>query len=288
MYKNFFIFILIIFSLNLNAATVDTVLIKSVSMDTTYKAAVILPSSYAGTTGTYPVVYLLHGAGGHFDSWLTKTPDKNFLKNLADHHEIIIVLPEGEVYSWYLDSQFDKKSQFETHIIKEVVPKIDALYKTVKDRQGRAISGYSMGGHGALYLATRHPEVFCAAGSMSGGVDMNYSKFRFSGDLTRTKQEFQRILGTSDPDSEAFRDNSVINMVDEIKKNGLAIIIDCGVDDYLLEVNRALHERLVYQNVSHDYTERPGGHTWAYWENAVSYQMLFFEKIFKNRRVSAG
>ena len=70
-------------------------------------------------------------------------------------------------------------------------------------------------------------------------------------------------------------------MVDKIKTNELALIIDCGVDDFLIEPNRELHRRLVYNKVAHEYTERPGEHTWTYWENSLPYHVLFFSRILE-------
>ena len=143
-----------------------------------------------------------------------------------------------------------------------------------------------MGGHGAIYLSTRHPDMFCAAGTMSGAMDMNYTKFRVNEDFTKSlKDRFQKLLGTSDPTSDVFISNSIVNMVDAIKKNGLSIMIDCGVDDFLIEINRELHRRLVYNGTPHDYTERPGGHTWEYWQNALPYHIVFFNNILKNNGV---
>ncbi len=77
-------------------------------------------------------------------------------------------------------------------------------------------------------------------------------------------------------------------MVGTIKKNALPIIIECGVDDFLVDINRELHQRLVYNNVPHDYIERPGGHTWGYWENALPYHVLFFHKILKDHGVTVN
>src|SRR5678815_745252 len=92
---------------------------------------------------------------------------------LADQYNIIIVTPEGGRTSYYFDSSLDKESQFETFISKEVVEKIDSTYRTVKDRNGRIIAGLSMGGHGAMFIAARHPDLYCAAGSMSGVMNIN-------------------------------------------------------------------------------------------------------------------
>lgn len=271
-----------------NAATVDTLDIQSPAMNKTYKAAVVLPASYAkNKTTKYPVLYLLHGGSGHFRDWLTSTPDKMLVKNLADQYNLIIVMPEGETFGWYMDSPYDQTNKFETHIIKEVIPTIDNTYRTVQSKNGRVITGLSMGGHGAMYLSNRHPDMFCAVGTMSGAMDMNYTKFRVNDDFLKSlKDRFQKLLGSSDPTSEVFVNNSVINMTDAIKKNNLAVLIDCGVDDFLIEANRELHRRLVYNGMPHDYIERPGGHTWDYWQNALPYHVLFFQKVLKKNGVA--
>lgn len=269
------------------ASTVDSLDVPSAVMNKAYKAAVVLPASYANSKAAYPVLYLLHGGSGHFNDWLNKTPDKMLVKNLADQFNIIIVMPEGETFGWYLDSPVDPTNKFETYITKEVIQKIDNTYRTVKSNKGRVITGLSMGGHGAMYLATRHPDLFFAAGTMSGAMDMNYTRFRVNEDFAKSlKDRFQKLLGTADTSNDVYIKNSIINMVDAIKKNGMPVIIDCGVDDFLIEANRELHHRLVFNNVPHDYTERPGAHTWEYWENSLPYHLLFFSKVLKGNGVA--
>lgn len=273
--------------LSVKAAVVDSIDVPSRAMNKTYKAAVVLPTAYANSKKLFPVLYLLHGGGGHFYDWLNKTPDKQLVKNLADQYNIIIVMPEGEAFSWYLDSPVDPNSKFETYISKEVVQKIDNRYRTVQNSKGRVITGLSMGGHGAMYLSSRHPDVFGAAGSMSGALDMNYNKFNVNEEFKkRLKEGFQKIVGSLDPTSEVFVNNSVVFMADALQKNKLPVIIDCGVDDFLIETNRELHRRLVYNNTPHDYTERPGAHTWEYWQNSLPYHLLFFSKVLKNNGVA--
>src|SRR5689334_1944856 len=80
------------------AATIDTLNIPSVVMKKTYKAAVVLPASYSKNKRVYPVLYLLHGGYGHFNDWLLKTPDKMLVQSLSDQYNLIIVMPEGEVF----------------------------------------------------------------------------------------------------------------------------------------------------------------------------------------------
>ena len=94
------------------ASKVDTISIPSAAMNKTYKAAVVFPDSYANNKGNFPVLYLLHGGYGHFNDWLLKTPDKMLVRDLADQYNMIIVMPEGETFSYYIDSKVDKKQPF--------------------------------------------------------------------------------------------------------------------------------------------------------------------------------
>lgn len=265
-------------------AKVDTLQVASTAMGKTYKAAVVLPNSYSKSKSALPVMYLLHGAYGHFGDWLKNTPNKKLVHNLADQYNMIIVMPEGETFSFYLDSPVNKESQFETFITQEVIQKVDKTYKTISNKSGRVITGLSMGGHGALYLSARHPDLFCAAGSMSGAVDMSTMLNRDSS--AQIVKLMQPVFGDKSGNTELYEQNSVLRMADKLKTNKLPLIIDCGVDDFLIEPNRELHRRLVYNKVDHDYTERPGAHTWEYWENSLPYHVLFFSKILAKNQLT--
>jgi S-formylglutathione hydrolase FrmB len=276
---------LFLLSLPAFSARVDTLDVPSAAMNRTLRAAVVLPNTYAATTNrktVYPVLYLLHGGGGQFSDWLKQTPDKQLLQKLADQYNLIIVTPEGDRLSGYLDSPIQKDNRFETYIVREVIQKIDDTYRTIRDRKGRVITGLSMGGHGALYLSARNPMLFCAAGSMSGAVDLNAANWRITPEFAKQIEPgFTRILGPVGANPDLYAANSVVYMTDKLKANGLKLIIDCGVDDFLIEPNRELHRRLVYNKVDHDYTERPGGHTWEYWQNSLPNHILFFSNILK-------
>ncbi|OAZ04924.1 alpha/beta hydrolase [Flavobacterium succinicans] len=263
------------------AAKVDTLQVASIAMHKTYKAAVVLPNSYAKSKTAYPVLYLLHGAYGHFNDWLSRTPNKDLVKNLADQYDLIIVMPEGETFSFYLDSPVNSESQFETFITKEVISTVDKTYRTIADKRARVITGLSMGGHGALYLSAKHPDLFCAAGSMSGAVDMSAMLNRESS--AQVVQLMQPVFGDQSANREMYVKYSVLQLIDSIKSNKLPLVLDCGVDDFLIEPNRELHRRLLYNKIEHDYTERPGAHTWEYWENALPFHVLFFNKIVSRK-----
>lgn len=280
------VFAVLLFASSMSyAAKVDTLQIASTAIGKTYKAAVVLPNTYAKSKTAFPVMYLLHGAYGHFSDWLKNTPNKKLVQSLSDQYNLIIVMPEGETFSFYLDSPVNKESQFETFITQEVIQKVDQTYKTISNRTGRVITGLSMGGHGALYLSTRHPDLFCAAGSMSGAVDMGAMLNRDSS--AQVVKLMQPVFGDKSGSTEMYEQHAVLGMLDKIKANKLPLIIDCGVDDFLIEPNRELHRRMVYNKIEHDYTERPGAHTWEYWENSLPYHVLFFSKILlKNQTVT--
>ncbi|WP_080053892.1 alpha/beta hydrolase [Spirosoma aerolatum] len=264
------------------AAKVDSLDVPSAVMQKSMRAVVVLPESYAKSKANYPVLYLLHGGYGHFNDWLTKTPDKNLIQRLADQYNLIIAMPEGEVFSYYLDSPVRKDSQFETYLTKEVIGKIDNTYRTIRDRKGRVITGLSMGGYGSLLLAARHPDLYCAAGSMSGALNPDMQSWKLPPDMMNgIKLEFEKILGPIEQVPQTYAAFSVINLADKLKANNQKLIVDCGVDDFLIEPNRELHRRLVFNQTPHDYSERPGGHSWDYWQNSLPNHVLFFSNALK-------
>ncbi|GJM34045.1 MAG: hypothetical protein DHS20C18_30460 [Saprospiraceae bacterium] len=252
------------------AVFAEEVQIPSDTMQQSFGAYVLLPDCYRqDSTRHFPVVYLLHGYSGKYSNWYEKMPT---LQDYASQHEIIIVNPDGQFGSWYIDSPMDTSWRFETYIAKEVPEWIDTHYRTVPLPEGRAITGLSMGGHGALYLGLNHQDFFGAAGSMSGGVDLK--PFPNNWDL-------QQRIGTQQEHPENWTKYSVVDQLDLLKPGkGPALIIDCGVDDFFYAVNLDLHQKLLDRKIPHDFISRPGEHNWPYWENAVVYQLLFFNRYF--------
>ncbi len=269
MYKKVsFICVLLLLAAGAIGATVDTVTTFSACMKKSIKAVVVLPAGY-DKGKTYPVVYLLHGYSGNYADWI-KTGKG--LPMAADQYNMIIVCPDGNFSSWYFDSPIDSAWRYETYVSKELVNWIDEHYSTIKNRAGRGITGLSMGGHGALYLAFRHQDVFGVAGSMSGGVDLR--PFPLNWDIAKR-------IGSYKDNPEQWEKNSVINLTHLLTKDALALIIDCGTSDFFYTVNVNLHEKLLERNIPHDFISRPGAHNWEYWGNAVNYQLLFMNRYFR-------
>ena len=176
---------------------------------------------------------------------------------------------------WYFDSPIDPKMQFETYVSKELVAYIDSHYRTYANRYMRAITGLSMGGHGALFLAFRHPDVFWSCGSMSGNMDITQFP---------DKWHIKDRLGDYEGNEQRWRDHAVCNLVDQVKASPLQpaqnIIIDDGLNDIFIQNNIDLHEQLVEKGIDHDFIVRPGRHSWDYWVNSLDYHMVFFYKAF--------
>lgn len=256
-----------IFQLAFSRSQVDTVSVFSLKMKKDIKTVVIVPENYTAKK-RYPVVYLLHGYSDNYAKWVKTVPS---IKNLATEHQMILVCPDGGYSSWYFDSPIDSTCQYESFITKDLVSFIDAGYSTIPNRMNRAITGLSMGGHGALYIAIRNQNVFAHAGSMSGGVDLRSSSKKF---------DIAKRIGSIETKPDEWDNRSVINMVDDLKNNDLDLIIDCGVSDFFYQINAALHRKLVALKINHDYIERPGNHSWEYWTNSIQYQLFYFDRCF--------
>jgi S-formylglutathione hydrolase FrmB len=138
-------------------------------------AVVMLPTGYAANpTRRYPVLYLLHGHGGGAMDWT-----RHGVEGVVGNAPVIVVMPDGGYDGFYADwygTDLDGHTPspapaWETFHIRELIPWIDAHYRTIGDRTGRAIAGNSMGGFGSTSYAARHPDLFVAAGAFSGAVD---------------------------------------------------------------------------------------------------------------------
>lgn len=259
---------LVLLFFSAQAAQVDTIQVFSASMNKNIKTCVIVPDNYKKSKKKFPVVYLLHGYSGNYGTWVKSFKE---VSQQVDRYGFIAIGVDGNYSSWYFNSPIDPTFKYETYIIDELVPFIDKKYKTIASREGRAISGLSMGGHGALYLSLKHQDVFGAAGSMSGGVDIR----PFS-----EKWDIKNRLGAITDFPENWEKNTVVNLIELNQNNNLKLIIDCGVDDFFIDVNRELHQKMLALKIDHDYIERPGKHNIDYWENSLKFQLLFFYNFF--------
>lgn len=251
------------------AGKIDTIVIHHKAMNRDIEVIVVSPTiTKANKNYRFPVVYMLHGAYNNARAWINIRPD---LPDVADKKQMIFVTPNA-LNSWYFDSPKLKDFRYETFVSKELVEYIDSHYPTIPRREARAITGLSMGGHGALFLAFRHKDVYGACGSMSGGVDFRPFPQNWN---------IPDVLGEYSANKDSWDAHTVVGQIGKIKNGDLAITIDDGEQDFFLNVNKELHERLLGAGIDHDWATRPGAHNDAYWGNSIDYHLLFFEKYFK-------
>jgi putative tributyrin esterase len=250
--------------LNAQRASVETVQFQSKLANATVPYNVILPRDYRSSSATrYPVLYLLHGLGGHYTDWVTRT-------NVADHaaqYRLIVVMPEGND-SWYVDSAGDK---YESYILKELIPDVDKKYRTIQARYGRAVAGLSMGGYGAIKYGLKYPASFVFAGSISGAFGVTrYTQNEMGGS---NWEPFLKIFGPVD--SETRKANDVFEIARGLSAARVASLpyfyFDCGTEDAAqhFNANRELSQVFIEKKIPHEYRELPGNHSWAYWDQQV-------------------
>jgi enterochelin esterase-like enzyme len=207
-----------------------------------------LPPGYEQDTAKrYPVIYSLHGAGGDETRSLLTAEVLHEGIEAGRWPPMIVVFPNGGKRTLYKDS-YDGKSPAETMVIKELIPHIDASYRTIAARNGRCIEGFSMGGRGATRLALKYPELFCSLFNQAGNV------YHVSEQFDPTVKD--AYLG---PDKQRYIDNDPYLLLEKNLaqiRGRLRIQIFCGTqdDDHLPSI-RDFHAALLKAGVDHTYFE---------------------------------
>ncbi|WP_395738082.1 alpha/beta hydrolase [Prosthecobacter sp.] len=223
--------------------------LRSTSMQHEVGYCIYLPPGYAKDTGRrYPVIYHLHGAGGNEVRSVYSASVLHEGIVAGRLPEIIMVFPNGGRSTMYQDSA-DGRFMAETMMIKELIPHIDAAYRTIAERKARCIEGFSMGGRGSTNLAMKFPQMFASLFNQSGNV------YHVS-DASNLPNPY---LGD---DPERLRANDAfLNLAKNLPdiKAGLRIQVACGTadPDHLVTV-RQYHQALTQAGVQHSYFEVEG------------------------------
>ncbi|MBP5681697.1 MAG: prolyl oligopeptidase family serine peptidase [Bacteroidales bacterium] len=212
----------------------------------------------------YPLVVLLHGYGGSFRQW----PSIANLQYFSDEFRFIIACPDGFKDSWYIDSPLKKGENYATFFRETIIRTLrDSL---PVDASMMFISGLSMGGHGALRLFMENHEMFRAAGSMSGVMDLTASSVTAS---------IAKHLGKKSADNTKWKAYSNVYNIDRLKAAGKPIIVNCGSQDFLIEANRKFAKACAEEGIDIVYMESPGKHEKSYWALILPEQLRFFNKF---------
>lgn len=252
-----------------DGCTIERFTIHSPRMNRDIKTSVVLPPAYASHPDQhFPVLYTLHGMFAPYDCYAGMTPLRKTLKD----HPMILVGFDGDKTGWYLDAPKDPKSQFETFFYDELIPYIDAHFRTRAKPEYRGVTGFSMGGHGAFYYMLARPGVVGSVSTMSAvfSFDDNQSPRR-----TKTLIPLLGPYDENKADYAKFRLQPLL--ADHFAKDlpTPPIYIHCGTDDHLIDENRAMATYLMQVNkqrkaagkppVIFTYKESPGAHTWGFW-----------------------
>jgi len=241
----------------------STMLKKQVSYN------VVLPNSYGTDNRKYPVVYLLHGAWGGYNDWNAKSGVAAY----AATTDFIVVMPDSNGNSWYNDSP--GSGAVESFITEELRKDVEKSYRTIANRNGRALIGLSMGGYGALHLATSHNQLYCAAASLSGAVGWGTSTF------DKNLIVMAKDLYPTDTDANYLKDAVLPSILQHVKNglyDGPSLYFDCGKEDFLIKSNQELEAALLTKQIPHEYSEFDGAHTWTYWDAHIRDAFQFMKR----------
>jgi S-formylglutathione hydrolase FrmB len=266
--------------------------INSQILKQSVRYCVQLPADYDANDAKqrhYPVLYFLHGLGQN-EQTLFSTGGWSLIEDLRRQHKIIdflIVAPDGD-RSFYVNSA-NNSYRYSDFFLQEFMQHIEKRYRVRPGRQGRAITGISMGGYGALRFAFAHPELFSAVSAQSAAL------------ITQTPQELDaagqsnRSLGRllspafGQPINPAhWKQNSVFALAktNQAGLRKLAIYFNCGQsDDFGFEEGAAaLDKQLKAEGVKHEYHSYPGDHSLTYFLSHMGEVMEFHSRVFAEQK----
>jgi len=246
------------------------------------KFAIYLPPDYETSQRSYPVMYLLHGAGDDQTGWIQfgevlSITDKAIREGKAT--PMIIVMPDANTGRRGYANDIKGEWRYEDFFFQELVPFIEKTYRARSEKRYRAVAGLSMGGEGTFTYALHHPELFAAACPLSAATGPLVLE-----DVTRWMQRRgQDSMATETQIKTYYERQSVLYLVNNMpddKKKAVRWYIDCGDDDFLFEGNSLVHIAMRKKEIPHEFRIRDGGHSWSYWRTALPEVLEFVSASF--------
>lgn len=217
--------------------------------------------------GPFPVLMQLHGYSDDSFSWIYNS---NLVRHVADL-PLIVVLPDGGTSRYVNMARHERfgLQRYEDLLVNDIPAEVRRLFNV---RPGQwAIGGLSMGGQGALRIGMKHSEQFGSIWAHSSG-------------LLQPDPEWLAML--DDPnDANCFVQAERLKRRVDAGEVLPAIAFDCGVDDFTIEGNRALHEHMDKIGLMHTYLEYPGAHTWEYWDDHVQQAIAQHAEVLAIQRI---
>ncbi|MEO5998935.1 MAG: alpha/beta hydrolase-fold protein [Chitinophagaceae bacterium] len=258
----------------------DNLSLPSKILKSDRKYAIYLPPDYETSQRSYPVLYLLHGAGDDQTGWVQfgevlSIADKSVKDGTAT--PMIIVMPDANTGKRGYFNDIKGEWRYEDFFFEEFLPFIEKKYRIKAEKHYRAVAGLSMGGGGSFMYALHHPELFSSACPLSASV----GPLSLEDAATRLKRDNP---GVSDADISKYYNNLsalalMNNMPDSLKK-AVRWYIDCGDDDNLSEGNSLMHIAMRKKTIPHEFRIRDGAHNWTYWRASLPVVLEFVSQSF--------
>ncbi len=246
--------------------TVRTEWYRSSKTGETHRIFVYTPPGYDRSASRFPVLYLQHGFGEDEAGWSDQGHENFILDNLIAAHRakpMIIVnangmagvssppmpsahrdrnapAPSNAVARFFMEERY---AQFDDIVVNELIPFIDANYRTIPDRDHRALAGLSMGAAQALRIGLNHLDEFAYLGAFSPAIE-----------ITNPKEDYDGIL--ADPD--------------RVNRQLRLLWIGIGRDDFLYAPVLESHEALIHAGIRHEWIESSGAHVWTVWREYLA------------------
>lgn len=259
----------------------DNLSMKSEILKMDRKYAIYLPPDYETSERSYPVLYLLHGAGDDQTGWVQfgevlRIADKAIKDGTAT--AMIIVMPDANTGQRGYTNNVTGDWRYEDFFFDEFMPYIEKTYRIKGEKRYRAVAGLSMGGGGTFYYALHHPELFLSACPLSASAGpLNKD------DMQRYRQRGNMGKATDEQINAWYKKYSVLelikNMPDDQKK-AVRWFMDIGDDDFLYEGNSLVHIEMRKKEIPHEYRVRDGAHNWTYWRASLPVVLSFISDAF--------
>lgn len=258
----------------------DNLTMKSKTLNMERKYAVYLPPDYETSGRSYPVLYLLHGAGDDQTGWVQfgevlNIADKAINDGTAT--PMIIIMPDANTGRRGYFNDIKGDWNYEDFFFKELVPFVEKKYRIKGEKHYRAVAGLSMGGGGSFVYALHHPEMFSSACPLSAAT----------GPLTI--EDARKQLSRNNPNlpdsvvTNYYNRQSVVALVNNIpddQKKAVRWYIDDGDDDFLYEGNCMVHIAMRKKEIPHEFRIRDGAHNWTYWRASLPNVLEFVSQGF--------
>lgn len=258
----------------------DNLSLPSKILKSDRKYAVYLPPDYDKSDRSYPVLYLLHGAGDDQTGWVQfgevlTIADKAINEGKAT--AMIIIMPDANTGTRGYVNNANGTWNYEDFFFQELMPYVEKKYRIKSEKRYRAIAGLSMGGEGSFTYALHHPELFssaCPLSAATGPLTLSDAKTWVS----------RSTPGIADSLIEKYYSRqSVVELVknwpDSMKKT-VRWYIDCGDDDFLFEGNSLVHIAMRKRDIPHEFRIRNGAHNWTYWRESLPEVLAFVSMGF--------